>query len=74
MYNLGLACKKLNKYDLALDSFLKLQQIMRNDAQVMFQVADVYRLIEDGGAAVDWLQQALSGTVIKLALTDAGEN
>ena len=48
---------------------MKLQQIMRNDAQVMFQVADVYRLIEDGGAAVDWLQQALSGTVIKLALT-----
>lgn len=23
-------------------------------------MADVYRLIEDGGAAVDWLQQALS--------------
>ena len=41
---------------------------MRNDAQVMFQVADVYRLIEDGGAAVDWLQQALSGTVKKTTL------
>ena len=33
---------------------------MRNNAQVMFQIADVYRMIEDGGAAVDWLQQALS--------------
>ena len=26
----------------------------------MFQLADVYRLVEDGGEAVNWLQQALS--------------
>ena len=33
-----MASKKLNKFDNALESFYKLQQIMRNDAQVMFQV------------------------------------
>ena len=60
LFNLGLASKKMNKFDNALEAFHKLQQIQRKNPQVMFQIADIYRLIEDSGASVDWLKHALS--------------
>ena len=59
LYNLGLASKKMNKFDSALEAFHKLQHIQRKNPQVMFQIADIYRLIEDSGASVDWLNQVL---------------
>ena len=50
----------MNKFDSALEAFHKLQHIQRKNPQVMFQIADIYRLIEDSGASVDWLNQAHS--------------
>lgn len=38
----GLTYKKLNRLDEALDSFLKLHAILRNSAQVLFQIAGMY--------------------------------
>lgn len=38
----GLTYKKLNRLDEALDSFLKLHAILRNSAQVLCQIANVY--------------------------------
>ena len=65
LYNLGLASKKMNKFDSALEAFHKLQHIQRKNPQVMFQIADIYRLIEDSGASVDWLNQAHSIIQVK---------
>ncbi|KAH0517787.1 Intraflagellar transport protein 88-like protein [Microtus ochrogaster] len=42
LYNIGLTYKKLNRLDEALDSFLKLHAILRNSAQVLCQIANVY--------------------------------
>ncbi|XP_043547835.1 intraflagellar transport protein 88 homolog isoform X2 [Chiloscyllium plagiosum] len=44
LYNLGLTYKKLNRLEEALDCFLKLHAIMRNSAQVMYQIANLYPL------------------------------
>lgn len=38
----GLTYKKLNRLDEALDCFLKLHAILRNSAQVLYQIANVY--------------------------------
>lgn len=38
----GLTYKKLNRFDEALDCFLKLHAILRNSAQVLYQIANVY--------------------------------
>ena len=38
----GLSNKKLKRYDDALDSFYKLHNILRNSAQVIYQIADMY--------------------------------
>ena len=40
----GLSNKKLKRYEDALDSFYKLHAILRNSAQVMYQIADMYPL------------------------------
>ena len=38
LYNLGLCNKKLGLYEEALEIFFKLQTIVRNHAQVLYQV------------------------------------
>uniref|UniRef100_A0A674JEA4 Intraflagellar transport protein 88 homolog n=1 Tax=Terrapene triunguis TaxID=2587831 RepID=A0A674JEA4_9SAUR len=45
LYNIGLTYKKLNRIDEALDCFLKLQAILRNSAQVLYQIASLYLLL-----------------------------
>jgi len=40
--SVGVCNKKLRRYEDALDSFLKLHNILRNSAQVMYQLADLY--------------------------------
>uniref|UniRef100_A0A8C9Y6F0 Intraflagellar transport protein 88 homolog n=1 Tax=Sander lucioperca TaxID=283035 RepID=A0A8C9Y6F0_SANLU len=57
LYNLGLTYKKLNRLEEALDCFLKLHAILRNSAQVMYQL-----LLEDPQQAIEWLIQVLSVT------------
>ena len=39
---LGVCNKKLRRYEDALDAFNKLHNILRNSAQVMYQLADLY--------------------------------
>lgn len=60
LYNLGIACKRVERNEESLEAFIKLHQIQRTNPQVMFMIADIYRQLGDGSAAVDWLQQALS--------------
>ena len=38
----GLAEKKLNRPELALDCFFKLQAILKNHPQVLYQIASMY--------------------------------
>ena len=38
----GLSNKRLKRYEDALDSFYKLHSILRNSAQVIYQIADLY--------------------------------
>ncbi|KAM9802852.1 intraflagellar transport protein 88 homolog isoform 7-T8 [Syngnathus typhle] len=58
--NLGLTYKKLNRLEDALDCFLKLHTILRDSAEVMYQLADTYELLEDPHQAVEWLMQVIS--------------
>ncbi|KAE8299755.1 Intraflagellar transport protein 88-like protein [Larimichthys crocea] len=75
LYNLGLTYKKLNRLEEALDCFLKLHAILRNSAQVMYQLANLYptdqkcdisyvfvNLLEDPQQAIEWLMQVISVT------------
>uniref|UniRef100_A0A8C4EYJ9 Intraflagellar transport protein 88 homolog n=1 Tax=Dicentrarchus labrax TaxID=13489 RepID=A0A8C4EYJ9_DICLA len=57
LYNLGLTYKKLNRLEEALDCFLKLHAILRNSAQVMYQL-----LLEEPQQAIEWLMQVISVT------------
>jgi len=41
----GVCNKKLRRYEDALEVFNKLHNILRNSAQVMFQLADLYPLL-----------------------------
>uniref|UniRef100_A0A3Q2YAE8 Intraflagellar transport 88 homolog n=1 Tax=Hippocampus comes TaxID=109280 RepID=A0A3Q2YAE8_HIPCM len=54
-----LTYKKLNRLEDALDCFLKLHAILRDSAEVMYQLAD-YELLEDPHQAVEWLMQVIS--------------
>ncbi|XP_054643173.1 intraflagellar transport protein 88 homolog [Dunckerocampus dactyliophorus] len=58
--NLGLTYKKLNRLEDALDCFLKLHGILRDSAEVMYQLADTYELLEDPQQAIEWLMQVIS--------------
>ena len=54
----GLTYKKLNRLDEALDCFLKLHAILRNSAQVLYQIANVYlplRTVSLIHSAGDWV-------------------
>jgi intraflagellar transport protein 88 len=55
----GLCNKKLARLEDALDSFYKLHAILRNSAQVMYQIADIYDQLEDTPQATEWLMQLL---------------
>nr|XP_021524976.1 intraflagellar transport protein 88 homolog [Aotus nancymaae] len=41
LYNIGLTYEKLNRLDEALDCFLKLHAILRNSAEVLYQIANI---------------------------------
>uniref|UniRef100_A0A8C9Y665 Intraflagellar transport protein 88 homolog n=2 Tax=Sander lucioperca TaxID=283035 RepID=A0A8C9Y665_SANLU len=63
LYNLGLTYKKLNRLEEALDCFLKLHAILRNSAQVMYQLANLYPTDKKyPQQAIEWLIQVLSVT------------
>nr|XP_009921233.1 PREDICTED: intraflagellar transport protein 88 homolog isoform X1 [Haliaeetus albicilla] len=61
LYNLGLTYKKLNRIEEALDCFLKLHAILRNSAQVLHQIANIYEIMEKNPKkAIEWLLQLIS--------------
>uniref|UniRef100_A0A3Q3FHF0 Intraflagellar transport protein 88 homolog n=1 Tax=Labrus bergylta TaxID=56723 RepID=A0A3Q3FHF0_9LABR len=64
LYNLGTYKDefRLNRLEEALDCFLKLHAILRNSAQVMYQLANLYPLLEDTQQAIEWLMQVISVT------------
>ncbi|KAG8000882.1 Intraflagellar transport protein 88-like protein [Nibea albiflora] len=66
LYNLGLTYKKLNRLEEALDCFLKLHAILRNSAQVMYQLANLYPTDQIyhmyPQQAIEWLMQVISVT------------
>ncbi|KAI4898136.1 hypothetical protein NFI96_015397, partial [Prochilodus magdalenae] len=45
LYNLGLTYKRLGRLEEALDCFLKLHAILRNSAQVMYQLANLFHVV-----------------------------
>ncbi|XDV30642.1 hypothetical protein PO909_033509 [Leuciscus waleckii] len=64
LYNLGLTYKRLGRLEESLDCFLKLHAILRNSAQVMYQLANFFRyeMLEDPHQAIEWLMQLTSVT------------
>lgn len=54
LFNLGLAEKKLNRLDIALDCFYKLQAILKNHPQVLYQIASIHEMLEDKAQAIEW--------------------
>ena len=43
----GLVCKKLGHLEDALDCFIKLHAILRNNAEVIYQIANLYPFLID---------------------------
>ena len=54
LYNLGLAHKRMGRYHEALDCFHKLQSILRDSAQVIYQLADLYDKVDDFTLSTEW--------------------
>uniref|UniRef100_G3RHK9 Intraflagellar transport protein 88 homolog n=1 Tax=Gorilla gorilla gorilla TaxID=9595 RepID=G3RHK9_GORGO len=55
LYNIGLTYEKLNRLDEALDCFLKLHSILRNSAEVLYQIANSYRYFPCNIEVIEWL-------------------
>lgn len=60
LFNLGLAEKKLNRLGVALDCFYKLQAILKNHPQVLYQIASIHEILEDKSQAIEWYMQLVS--------------
>jgi intraflagellar transport protein 88 len=54
MYNLGLTLKKMNSYDAALHRFEKIHAILRNNPEVIYQIASIYDIQGKGRQAMEW--------------------
>ena len=60
LYNLGLTYKRLGNVNAALDCFVKLHNIVRNNSQVMYQIATLFEQLNDPTQAMEWLMQCVS--------------
>ncbi|GMR61673.1 hypothetical protein PMAYCL1PPCAC_31868 [Pristionchus mayeri] len=60
LYNLGLIYKKGHNLESALDYFYKLNNMLRNNVQVLCQLASIYEFMEDSGQAIELYSQANS--------------
>uniref|UniRef100_T1KM52 No mechanoreceptor potential B n=1 Tax=Tetranychus urticae TaxID=32264 RepID=T1KM52_TETUR len=56
LYNLALANKKLTRFDVALNCLLKINSIIPNHPNVIYQVAHIYELMGNKDSAMDWFQ------------------
>lgn len=56
IYNLGLANKKLNHLEDALQAFKKLHRIVPKDPQVVYHIANLYEILGDNNQATEWFK------------------
>lgn len=56
IYNLGLANKRLNNYQDALQAFKKLHRIIPKDPQVIYHIGNLFDLIGDIAQAEEWFK------------------
>jgi len=56
IYNLGLANKRLNNLDDALQAFRKLHRIIPKDPQVIYHIANLFDLMDDNLQATKWFK------------------
>jgi len=56
IYNLGLCSKRLGLYQDALLAFEKLNKLLPDDVQVVYQIADLYDLLGNGPEAMKWFK------------------
>ncbi len=56
IYNLGLTNKRLGHFEESLQAFKKLHRIIPKDAQVIYQIADLYERNEDHAQAADYFK------------------
>ncbi|KAF3428930.1 hypothetical protein E2986_11773 [Frieseomelitta varia] len=54
LYNLGLVYKKQSMYEEALECFWKLRNIVRHDPQTIYQIGQLYQLMNDADQAIEW--------------------
>ena len=53
LYNLGLCNKKLALYEEALETFFKLQSIVRNHHEIVYHIANTYEQMGDFDQATE---------------------
>lgn len=51
---MGLVYKRMGSYQEAVDTFHKLQSILRDSAQVIYQLADLYDKLDDFTISTEW--------------------
>ncbi|EER02974.1 tetratricopeptide repeat protein 10, tpr10, putative, partial [Perkinsus marinus ATCC 50983] len=60
IYNLGLVCKQACEYNEALIAFTKLQEITKNNCDVLWQLGDIYHKISNYKKAHEYLSLILT--------------
>lgn len=51
---IGLVYKKQSMYEEALECFWKLRNIVRHDPQTVYQIGQLYQLMNDADQAIEW--------------------
>lgn len=59
LYNLGLVYKRCKNYRESLNCFMKLHNIAPSNAQVLYQIATLFELLDDSSQAMEWMMQCL---------------
>ena len=59
LYNLGLVYKRLRNFRESLECFMKLHNIARSNAQVLYQIASLFELLKDNTQAMEWMMQCI---------------
>ena len=56
IYNLGVIEKRIGNLDDALEAFKQLHRMVPEDAQVIYQIANLYDLLNDNVQAAEWFK------------------
>lgn len=62
VYNIGIVCKSpaLRQYQESLNTFHRLHSIIPESVEVIYQIADVYRLLGDNDSAAEWYNRLIA--------------